>query len=149
MDVHGADGGHDAAGKLSPAEGQVFFVQPDDVDLHQHEPSGLVRLQGEEALSLGSVHTGRDKSQRDGDVAFVDGSIQQSSELEEVVFGKTDATVHLPLEVPVRRVLEAVVVEVDVQQLHQEHRCSDDVVALGAVILSEQSVDDGEERLVA
>ena len=33
--------------------------------------------------------------------------------------------------------------EVDVQQLHQEHHCSDDVVALGAVVLSEQSVDDG------
>ena len=27
-----------------PVEGQVFFVQPDDVDLHQHEASGLVRL---------------------------------------------------------------------------------------------------------
>ena len=113
------------------------------MDLHQHEPSGLVRLQGEEALSLGSVHAGRDKSQRDGDVALVDGSIRQSSELDEVVLGKTDATLHLPLVVLERRVLEAVVVEVDVQQLHQEHRCSDDVVALGAVVLSEQSVDDG------
>ena len=92
---------------------------------------------------MGSVHAGRDKSQRDGDVALVDGSIRQSSELDEVVLGKTDATLHLPLVVLERRVLEAVVVEVDVQQLHQEHRCSDDVVALGAVVLSEQSVDDG------
>ena len=142
-DVHSADGGHDVAGKPSPVEGEVFFVQPDDVDLHQHEPSGLVRLQGEEALSLGSVHAGRDKSQRDGDVALVDGSIRQTSELDEVVLGKTEATLHLPLVVLERRVLEAVVVEVDVHQLHQEHRCSDDVVALGAVVLSEQSVDDG------
>ena len=31
VDIHSADGGHDAAGKLSPVEGQVFFVQPDDV----------------------------------------------------------------------------------------------------------------------
>ena len=135
-DVHSADRGHNVAGKPSPVEGEVFFVQPDDMDLHQHEPSGLVRLQGEETLSLGSVHAGRDKSQRDGDVACVDGSIRQSSELEEVVLGTTDATLHLPLEVLERRVLEVVVVEVDVQQLYQEHRCSDDVVALGAVVLS-------------
>ena len=89
---------------------------------------------------MGSVHAGRDESERGGDVAFVDGSIRQSSELEEVVLGKTDATIHFPLE---RRLLEAVVVEVDVQQLQQEHRCSDDVVVLCAVVLSEQSVDDG------
>ena len=135
VDVHSADGGHDVAGK-PPVEGELFFVQPDDVDLHQHETSGLVRLQGEEALSLGSVHAGRGKSQRHGDVALVDGSIRQSSELEKFVLGTTDATIHLPLEVREQRVLEAVVVEVDVQQLHQQHRCSDDVVALGAVVLS-------------
>ena len=122
VDVHSADGGHNVAGKPSPVEGQVFFAQPDDVDLHQHEPSGLVRLQGEEALSLGSVHAGRGKSQRHGDVALVDGSIRQSSELEKFVLGTTDATIHLPLEVREQRVLEAVVVEVDVQQLHQQTR---------------------------
>ena len=44
VDIHSADGGHDVAGKPSPVEGEVFFVQPDDVDLHRHEPSGLVRL---------------------------------------------------------------------------------------------------------
>ena len=44
VELHSADGGHDAAGELSPVEDPVFFIQPDDVDVHQHEPNGLVRL---------------------------------------------------------------------------------------------------------